>query len=277
MDARQPGELRIGVVMARHSLGAIMTSASGGLTLTDVIVTYRRVPAVHHVTGTFAPGSLTALAGPNGAGKSTLLKALMGLVPISDGTIHRGSLSPQQFAYLPQQPEIDRSFPLSVTQTVMLGAWSRAGALGAITPAEHRRAAAAIAKVGLTGYAQSSIASLSVGQWHRVLFARLIVQDAQIILLDEPFSAVDERTTTDLMTLVNGWHAEGRTVIAVLHDLNFVRQHFPQTLLIAREVVAWAPTGDALSPENLERARTMTDRWAREPAPARHHHQHGVP
>ncbi len=263
--------------MASHGLGPVMNAATSGLTLTDVIVTYRRVPAVHHVTGTFAPGSLTALAGPNGAGKSTLLKALMGLVPISDGTIHRGQLSPQQFAYLPQQPEIDRSFPLSVTQTVMLGAWPRAGALGAISPDEHHRAAAAVAKVGLTGYAQSSIASLSVGQWHRVLFARLIVQDAQIILLDEPFAAVDERTTADLMTLVNGWHAEGRTVIAVLHDLNFVRQHFPQTLLIAREVVAWAPTGDALSLENLDRARTMTDRWAREPAPARHLHHQGPP
>ena len=103
------------------------------------------------------------------------------------------------------------------------------------------------------------------------------MQDAQIILLDEPFAAVDERTTADLMTLVNGWHAEGRTVIAVLHDLNFVRQHFPQTLLIAREVVAWAPTGDALSPENLDRARTMTDRWAREPEPAGHLHHQGPP
>ncbi len=245
---------------------------STGITLTDVIVTYRRVPAVHHVTGTFARGSLTALAGPNGAGKSTLLKALMGLVPISDGKIDRGGISPQHFAYLPQLPEIDRSFPLSVTQTVLLGAWPRAGALGAITKSEHHRAATAIAKVGLTGYALSSIASLSVGQWHRVLFARLIMQDSQVILLDEPFAAVDERTTSDLMALANAWHAEGRTVIAVLHDLNFVRQHFPQTLLIAREVVAWGPTGGALSPENLERARAMTDRWARDPAHAAHDH-----
>lgn len=244
------------------------------LSLTDVIVTYRRVPAVHHVTGKFLAGSLTALAGPNGAGKSTLMKALMGLVPVSDGIIYRGGLSPRECAYLPQLPEIDRSFPLSVSQTVIFGAWQRSGAFGAISGEEKSRATNAIAKVGLTGYAHAPIASLSVGQWHRVMFARLIMQDAKVILLDEPFAAVDERTTADLMQLVHVWHDEGRTVIAVLHDLNFIRQHFPQTLLIAREVVSWGNTAEALDATHIERARAMTDRWARDPAPRHHDHHH---
>ena len=257
--------------MAGNGLGALM-KCSTDIRLTDVIVTYRRVPAVHHVTGTFEPGSLTALAGPNGAGKSTLLKAVMGLLPISDGQIDRGGLSPEQFAYLPQLPEIDRSFPLSVVQTVMFGSWPRTGAFAKIAPQEQTRAAIAIGMVGLTGYAHAPIASLSIGQWHRVMFARLIMQDAPVILLDEPFAAVDERTTTDLMALVRAWHEEGRTVIAVLHDLNFIRQHFPRTLLIAREIVSWDATGTALLPEHIDRARTMTDRWAREPAQTAHHH-----
>jgi zinc/manganese transport system ATP-binding protein len=237
--------------------------------LTDVIATYRRVPAVHHVSGAFEAGSLTAVAGPNGAGKSTLLKAIMGLVPVSDGRIDLGGLAPSQIAYLPQLPEIDRSFPISVEQTVLLGAWPRAGAFGALGGAETKRTADAIAKVGLQGYARANVASLSAGQWHRVLFARLIMQDAAVILLDEPFAGVDERTTADLMALVQSWHQEGRTVIAVLHDMGFVRRHFPMLLLLAREVVAWGPTEEALSGANLDRARAMTDRWAAEPA-----HQH---
>jgi zinc/manganese transport system ATP-binding protein len=244
------------------------------ISLTDVIATYRRVPAVHHVTGSFDAGSLTAVAGPNGAGKSTLLKAIMGLVPVSDGRIDLGGLGTRQMAYLPQLPEIDRSFPISVEQTVLMGAWPRAGAFGSLDGAEASRAADVIAKVGLSGYAETNVASLSVGQWHRVLFARLIMQDAAVILLDEPFAGVDERTTADLMTLVHGWHKEGRTVIAVLHDMGFIRRHFPRLLLLAREVVAWGPTEETLSDANVERARAMTDRWASEPAHHHHHHRH---
>ena len=98
------------------------------------------------------------------------------------------------------------------------------------------------------------------------------MQDAAVILLDEPFAAVDEGTTEDLMALVRSWHAEGRTVIAVLHDMNFIRRHFPQALLLAREVVGWGETAETLSPENLERARAMTDRWARDPCSHPHNH-----
>lgn len=244
------------------------------ITLSDVIVTYDRVPAVHHVTGTFRAGTLTALAGPNGAGKSTLLKAVMGLLEPGDGRIDRGGLARGQFAYLPQLPDIDRSFPLSVEQTVMFGAWPRTGAFRALDRSEHERAGRAIAAVGLSGYAGAAIAGLSVGQWQRVLFARLIMQDAAVILLDEPFSAVDERTTADLMALVHAWHAEGRTVIAVLHDVAFIRRHFPQTVLVARELVSWGPTDEALEPHHLEEARRMTDRWAQNPSTHAHHHGH---
>lgn len=238
------------------------------LTLRNVIVTYRRVPAVHHVSGSFQTGSLTALAGPNGAGKSTLLKALMGLVPVSEGEIDRLGVAPRRYAYLPQQPEIDRSFPISVLQTVLLGAWPRSGPFGAIGPRERERAHVCIEKVGLTGYADAPIAHLSAGQWQRALFARLIMQDARVILLDEPFAAVDDATTSDLMALVRSWHAEGRTVIAVLHEHTIIEKFFPETLLLARDVIAWGQTGDVLTSENLQRASAMTKRWAIE---ARHH------
>jgi zinc/manganese transport system ATP-binding protein len=257
--------------MACDGLGSVVTRGAT-IFLHDVIVTYRRVPAVHHVAGAFQAGSLTALAGPNGAGKSTLLKAVMGLLPLSDGRIDRGGLAPNQIAYLPQVPEIDRSFPISVTQTVLLGAWPRTGSFGALAEGERERAAACIAKVGLAGYGDAPIAALSAGQWQRALFARLMMQDAAVILLDEPFAAVDERTTNDLMQFVRAWHEEGRTVIAVLHDVAFIRRHFPRTLLLAREAVAWGPTEEALCDENIERARAMTDRWARDDRVERHAH-----
>lgn len=244
------------------------------LTLNDVIVTYRRVPAVHHVTGTFEPGSLTAIVGSNGAGKSTLLKAIMGLIPLSDGRIGRGGLTARDIAYMPQRPDIDRTFPITVLQTVQLGAWPKSGAFGAVPLSECDRAMHCIERVGLSGYAETPIAALSVGQWQRALFARLIMQDARVILLDEPFSAVDDRTTHDLLALIREWHAEGRTVIAVLHELDLVRKNFPRTLLLAREAVAWGDTAAALSHENLDRARAMTDRWARD-THDHAHHDHG--
>ena len=98
----------------------------------------------------------------------------------------------------------------------------------------------------------------------RALFARLLLQDAQIILLDEPFTAIDARTTGDLLTLIGQWHAQGRTIIAVLHDFELVRRHFPRTLLLAREAVAWGPTGDVLTQANLSSATRMCEAFERD-------------
>ncbi|MEP2830379.1 ABC transporter ATP-binding protein [Parvibaculum sp.] len=228
------------------------------LSVRDLTVAYDRVPAVHHLTGSFAPGSLTAIVGPNGAGKSTLLKAIAGLVPLGEGRIEGAN---GNIAYLPQLAEIDRSFPITVIDAVSLGLWREVGLFRAITGAHVRRARAALAAVGLEGFENRQVGALSAGQLQRALFARLMLQDAGLILLDEPFAAVDERTSADLMQLVEGWHGEGRTVIAVLHDLERVRESFPDTLLMAREPVAWGATPDVLAPENLRRARYVSDAW----------------
>ena len=117
----------------------------------------------------------------------------------------------------------------------------------------------AIAAVGLSGFERRPIGALSGGQTQRLLFARLMLQDAPVILLDEPFSAIDERTVTDLLALIARWHGEGRTVVAVLHDFEMVRAHFPTCLLLAREKIASGPTGETLSNDNLARARRMSE------------------
>lgn len=231
------------------------------ISLRDITVAYEGHAAVHHVSGTFPNGSLTAVVGPNGAGKSSLVKAILGEAKVVSGEIDLGGLTPLDIGYLPQVAEIDRSFPLSVADTVLLGAWRQAGAFGRVSREMRERGRAALATVGLDGFERRQIGALSAGQFRRVLFARLLVQDARVLILDEPFAALDARTTHDLLHLVDGWHQEKRTVIAVLHDYDQIRTHFPDALLLARELVAWGHTADVLSAENLRRARAMSEDW----------------
>lgn len=231
------------------------------LVLRDLTLGYDRHPAVHHLSGVFARGSMTAVVGPNGAGKSTLLKGLTGLLPPLGGRIERGRLRTSQMAYLPQQAEIDRNFPMTVLDIVALGLWHSVGMFGGLKQENWRQARKALAAVSLEGFERRSIANLSAGQFQRVLFARLLLQDCPVILLDEPFAAVDTRTTDDLLKLVHRWHAEDRTIIVVLHDLEQVRAFFPRTLLLAREPIGWGETAEILTPENLQRARRLSEAW----------------
>lgn len=242
------------------------------ISIHDLTIAYDREPAVHHVSGQFAKGSLTAIIGPNGAGKSTLLKTLMGLMRPGEGRIDLAGIKRRDIAFLPQQAEIDRSFPITVADTVALGHWQKIGIWKAVTGGGWHAVADALEKVGLAGFEDHPIANLSMGQFQRVLFARLLVQDAPVILLDEPFAAIDERTIADLMQIIHFWHGQGRTVIAVLHDMDDVRRHFPSTLLIARELVGWGSTPDILTEKNLARARALAATWSTGQRP---HHHHG--
>lgn len=229
--------------------------------LTNVTLGYERHPAVHHLTGSFARGSLTAVVGPNGAGKSTLLKAFAGLVRPLEGTIVARGLDRSNTTYLPQQLETDPDFPISVLDVVLLGAWRTVRSFKGVDRAVRDRAIAALAAVGLSGFEHRIIGSLSVGQRQKALFARATLADSQLLLLDEPFSAMDARTVEDLMLLIQRWHAESRTVIAVLHDYDQIRRNFPDTLLLAREAIAWGPTSDVLTPANLLKAAALSDAW----------------
>jgi zinc/manganese transport system ATP-binding protein len=229
------------------------------LAFRDLTLGYERHPAVHHLDGSVAEGSLLAIVGPNGAGKSTLLKGISGVIQPLQGSIDRAGLKPQQIAYLPQSADIDRSFPIAVYDLVSMGQWKTLGLFGGLDRTARTRVMDALAAVGLSGFEKRSISTLSGGQMQRALFARLLLQDAPVILLDEPFTAIDARTTADLLQLVHRWQDEKRTIIAVLHDMNLVKSHFPQTLLLAREEVAWGNTADVLKSENLLKARRMVE------------------
>lgn len=245
---------------------------SGAIRIRGLTLGYDRHPAIHHLDGSICAGDLLALVGPNGAGKSTLLKGLAGELSPFDGRIERAAAE-DAVAYLPQALELDRSFPLSVLDLVAMGLWRRLGPWRSLR-GERDALGSALARVGLAGFEHRRIGTLSGGQFQRALFARLIVQDAKVILLDEPFTGVDARTVGDLLALIHGWHARGRTVVAALHDLAQVRAHFPKTLMLARETIAWGRTAEVLTPRNLERARGLSEAWDEAAAICRRHDDH---
>ena len=225
----------------------------------NVTLGYELHPAVHHLSAAIESGSLVALVGPNGAGKSTLLKGIIGQLTPLDGHIALHHLVRSDIAYLPQQNHVDRSFPVAVQEMVSLGAWKQIGAFRALTSRHKKAVASALSQLGLHGFEQRLIGSLSGGQMQRVLFARLLVQDAELILLDEPFTAIDSRTTHDLMRLIVNWHKAGKTIIAVLHDLEQVKNYFPLSLLLSRQAIAFGPTAEVLTLENLRKARQLNE------------------
>lgn len=239
------------------------------ITLHNLTLGYQRHPAVHHLSGSFASGSMTAIVGPNGSGKSTLVKGITGFLRPMDGSIDRCGLQPNQIAYLPQRLEVDRSFPITVLDTVLLGLWQEIGMFGGVNRTLWQRAVQALSTVGLGGLESRGINELSGGQFQRVMFARMSLQEAPVLIFDEPFSAIDEQTVLDLMAVIRHWHEEGRTLLIVVHDLGLVRQYFPQTLLLAREPVAWGETVEVLTEEHLLQSRTMAQAWDRSAAVCR--------
>jgi zinc/manganese transport system ATP-binding protein len=247
------------------------------LTFQDLTLGYNSHPAVHHLSGTVHRGSLTAVVGANGSGKSTLMKGIVGILKPMSGTVVKASGA--RIAYLPQQSELDRTFPARVLDLVSMGLWPRRGLLGRHTAQDRESVAAALQAVGLQDFEQRALDTLSGGQLQRALFARVLVQDADLILLDEPFNAIDAKTVGDLIDLIRRWHGEERTVMVVAHDLDLVRRHFPETLLMARQPMAWGETLATLKPENLLRARRFHEAWEEnapwcEPEGHAHPHEH---
>lgn len=248
------------------------------LTFRDLTLGYNSHPAIHHLNGIVRKGSLTAVVGANGSGKSTLMKGIVGVLKPMEGAVVR--MPGVRTAYLPQQSELDRSFPARVVDLVSLGLWPKRGMLGRYTREDRESVSKALTAVGLGGFEKRPIDTLSGGQLQRTLFARVLLQDADLILLDEPFNAVDAKTVGDLIQLIKRWHGEERTIMVVVHDLDLVRQNFPETLLLARQPVAWGETRETLRPENLLRARRFHEAWEEnapwcEPDDHDHGQEHG--
>lgn len=220
---------------------------------------YELHPAVHHLNLKIEEGTLCALVGPNGAGKSTLLKGIMGQLQPLDGSVELHEVDRTEIAYLPQLSQVDRTFPVTVEEVVSLGAWRETGAFGRLRTKHKKRVKAALDRLGLGGFEKRLLSTLSGGQMQRVLFARLLVQEADLILLDEPFTGIDNKTTLDLLDLIHHWHHVGKTIVAVLHELDLVKQHFPQTILLSRQLIGYGDTATVLTNENLAKARSLNE------------------
>jgi len=241
----------------RKPFGAGQPREPRDIKLSNVALGHAGRIAVEQVSGVIAAASLTAIVGPNGAGKSTLLKGLAGELRPLVGQI--GFPPDARVAYLPQTLQIDLSFPITVGRVVAYGL-----AHGRSRASRHLdgiRIDQALADVGLADFSSRPLSALSGGEFQRTLFARLILQDASIVLLDEPFAGMDARTTEDLLNLLVRWRAAGRTVVAAVHDLEHVRGSFPETLLLAGKPIAWGETGEVLKPENLLHAQREAIAW----------------
>jgi zinc/manganese transport system ATP-binding protein len=232
--------------------------------LDTLSVAYPRNQVITDLSCHFEAPALWAIAGPNGAGKSTLLKTLLGLQKPSKGKITFKGFCPQEVAYLAQQNQLDRRFPLTVGDTIAMGLLREVGVFRKYTHEQREKMQDALEQVGLASFAHTPLQALSGGQFQRVLFARLILQKARVIFLDEPFAAVDGRTVEDLMRLLHIWVREGCLVMAVLHDLELVKDHFPHTLLLARHFYKGGPTAHVLTQENRQEALVASRLWEAE-------------
>jgi manganese/zinc/iron transport system ATP- binding protein len=227
------------------------------LTLRGVSAGYAQGAVLEAVDLRVPQGQLVALVGPNGAGKSTLVKAVLGLLP------HRGEIAilgqPRatalpRVAYVPQRAAVDWDFPARVRDVVAMGLFRETGLFGRLTPALRTRIDAAIARVGLTDLAGRQIGALSGGQQQRTFIARALVQDPALFILDEPFAGVDAATEATILALLRNLVGDGRSVIAIHHDIETVRAHFDRAVLLNGRVIAEGPVASVLDSATVARA-----------------------
>ena len=227
------------------------------LSVDDLTVAYRGVPAIWDVDASVPEGVLLGIVGPNGAGKTTLLRAATQLIPRAAGTVrffgqpYKQVLS--QVAYVPQRGSVDWDFPTTVLDIVLMGLYGRLGWWRRPRARERHAALDALAQVGMQDYADRPISQLSGGQQQRAFLARALVQDARLYLMDEPFAAVDAVTERAIVQLMQQLRAAGRTVIVVHHDLQTVPRYFDWLLLLNVELVACGPTEEVFTAANLQR------------------------
>ena len=231
---------------------------AGSLTITDLDVSYGALVALTGVNVTVEPGDIVGVIGPNGGGKSTLLKAVAGIVPVRHGRVTVGGHKLRQrgahIAYVPQSDDVNWDFPLSAHDVVLMGTFPSIGWLRRPSTRDHERAHAALARVGLSGMEHRHISQFSGGQQQRIFLARAIVQQPRIVLLDEPMTGIDVRNRAILHEMIHEFSASGAIVLMATHDLDEVRQHADHILCLNRRMIAYGPTDDTFTPDNLRAA-----------------------
>ncbi|WP_203633025.1 metal ABC transporter ATP-binding protein [Lacticaseibacillus suibinensis] len=226
------------------------------LTIKNLTVAYDATPVFADATVNFNAGKITGIIGPNGAGKSTLIKATLGLIKSQSGTAEFNGqpLSHQKkaIAYVEQRKDLDLSFPINVLDVVLTGTYADLGLLRSPGKAQRQAALAALEQVGMTAFAQRQIGNLSGGQLQRVFVARAIVQQADLIILDEPFVGIDLQSENAIMAILQQWRDAGKTIIVVHHDLNKVTRYFDDLVVMNHGIVDYGPVNEVYTARNIE-------------------------
>jgi manganese/zinc/iron transport system ATP- binding protein len=234
------------------------------LAVRGLTVSYGEKPALFSVDATFPPAAMSAIVGPNGAGKSTLLKASLGLIPRVSGQVtvfgQPLEVARERIAYVPQRASVDWDFPTTVIDVVLMGRYRKLGLFRRVSRADHGLALDALERVGMEGFANRQIGQLSGGQQQRVFLARALAQEADLYLLDEPFAGVDAATERAIIEVLKGLEAEGKSVIAVHHDLSTVQEYFDHVFMVNVRAMAEGPVATSFTPEAL--AQTYGGRLA---------------
>ncbi len=228
------------------------------LAVRGLTVIYREKPALFSFDAAFATGEMTAIIGPNGAGKSTLMKAALGIVtPLAGEARFFGQVFAEardRIAYVPQRASVDWDFPTRALDVVLMGLYRELGLLGRVSRSQRARAAECLARVGMEDFADRQIGQLSGGQQQRVFLARALAQNADLYLLDEPFAGVDAATEKAIISVLKALKSQGKTVVAVHHDLSTVRDYFDRVLILNVRKVAEGTVAEAFTPEALQAA-----------------------
>ncbi|MCF7551405.1 metal ABC transporter ATP-binding protein [Pseudonocardia sp. WMMC193] len=228
------------------------------LEISGLTVSYRAAPALWQVDATFPAGALSAIVGPNGAGKSTLLKAALGLVTADTGTVRiagvEGRAGLANLAYVPQAESVDWDFPITVAEVVAMGRYRAAGWFRRVGRADRAIAADCLERVGMSAFARRQIGQLSGGQRQRVFLARALAQQAEVLVMDEPFAGIDARTQADLLELLQELSADGGSTVVVHHDLAQVRSAFEWVLLLNVRTLGCGPVADVLTEDRIREA-----------------------
>lgn len=231
---------------------------TGAIDVADLTVAYREKPVLWDVDLHVPKGKLMAIVGPNGAGKTTLIKCILGLVQPAAGKIGvhgRPYVSQRRrVAYVPQRGSVDWDFPTSVLDVVMMGLYGTLGWIRRPGKQERERARHALFQTGIQDLANRQISQLSGGQQQRVFVARALVQDADVFLMDEPFQGVDAPTERALLEVLRSLRADGKTVLAVHHDLQTVSEYFDWVLLLNVRRIAGGPVDEVFTDTNLRLA-----------------------
>ena len=232
--------------------------ADAALAIRAMTVSYGQKPAVFSVDMSVPIGSMTAIIGPNGAGKSTLLKAALGVIkPLAGSATVLGQPvenARARIAYVPQRASVDWDFPTRVLDVVLMGLYRELGLLGRLRGTHKARAMGCLERVGMQDFAKRQIGQLSGGQQQRVFLARALAQNADLYLLDEPFAGVDAATEKAIIDVLQGLRADGKTVVAVHHDLSTVPDYFDRVFLINTTRIAEGTVEEAFTPQTLQEA-----------------------